>query len=356
MTNQPDLPKAAGLAARREALVPNPNGRLRDQFHEVARFRHLSVRTEGAYWDWVVRYLRFHREQTGAWVHPRELGSRGVTPFLTWLAAERAVAASTQNQALNALLFLYREVLLAPFVPGDFVRARRPAQLPAVLTRAEVRALLGELSGTHRLMAQLLYGTGLRLLELLRLRVKDVDFGQGQILVRAGKGGKDRVTMLPESLRAGLQAHLQRVRRLHEQEVGAGWGAAALPGGLARKAAEWSTDWAWQWVFPAAARSVDPVTGRVGRHHAGETGLQRALKAALGRTGMAKRASCHTLRHSFATHLLEAGVSIRTVQDLLGHKDVATTQLYTHVMHKPGLGVRSPLDGLGGERVEELAA
>jgi len=335
--------KAANLP--RENVLANPKKRLREQFHEVARFRHLSPRSEGAYWEWVVRYLKFHRSPAGDWRHPRDLGTTGVTPFLTHLATERNVAASTQNQALNALLFLYREVLQAPMRAENFVRVRRPPRMPTVLTRAEVMELLAALVGTHRLMAQLLYGTGLRLLELLRLRVKDVDFARGQIVVHDGKGEKDRVTMLPESLREPLQAHLKKVRALHEQELAEGLGWVALPGGLAKKFPNAEHEWVWQWVFPSAHRSMDRETGRLGRHHTAETGLQRAVKEALSRTKITKPASCHTLRHSFATHLLEAGTDLRTLQDLLGHKDVTTTQIYTHVMQKPGLGVRSPLDG-----------
>jgi integron integrase len=326
-------------------LLPNPKGRLKDQFHEVARFRHFSPRTEAAYWEWVVRYLKYHRDAAGGWQHPGVLGSRGVTPFLTHLAVVRNVAASTQNQALNALLFLYRDVLSVPFVAGDFTRARRPSRMPTVLTREEVGVLLAALEGTHQLMAQMLYGTGLRLLELLRLRVKDVDFGRGQITVHDGKGAKDRVTMLPQSVREALQQHPVRVRALHDRDLAAGYGRVALPGGLARKFPNANREWPWQWVFPSAHLSKGPEFTHVGRHHTAETGLQRALKRALGRTQIDKPASCHTLRHSFATHLLERGTDIRSVQDLLGHKDVSTTQIYTHVMQSPGPGVRSPLDG-----------
>jgi integron integrase len=326
-------------------LVVNPKAKLRDQFHEAARYRHISDRTEESYWQWVVRYLRFHRDRMGAWVHPKELGTRGVAPFLTYLATERNVAASTQNQALNALLFLYREVLRAEFVAGEFVRVRRPARLPTVLTRAEVKLLLAAMEGTHRLMAQLLYGTGMRLLECLRLRVKDVDFGQGHIVVHDGKGTKDRVTVLPNSVRGELQAHLAKVRELHEQDLAEGFGRVWLPGSLAKKFPAAEREWTWQWVFPSAHRSRDREAKRVGRHHTAESGLQKALKQALNKSGITKPATCHSLRHSFATHLLESGTDIRSLQDLLGHKDVTTTQIYTHVMHKPGLGVRSPLDG-----------
>jgi integron integrase len=336
--------QAKAARAPVDKLLPNPKGKLQEQFHEVARFKHLSLRTEQAYWEWVVRYLKFHRKANGDWQHPRDLGSRAVTPFLTWLATERNVSISTQNQALNALLFLYREVLALPMQAGDFVRVSRPAGLPTVLTREEVYELLGALSGTYQLMAKMLYGTGMRLMEMLRLRVKDIDFGRGQIMIRAGKGGKDRVTMLPQSLREPLREHLAKVQARHKRDLTESFGQVPLPSGLDRKYPNAGKEWAWQWVFPSASRSSDPQTGLVSRHHTAETGLQRYLKDALGRTTIAKSASCHTLRHSFATHLLESGADIRTVQDLLGHKNVITTQIYTHVMQKPGLGIKSPLD------------
>jgi len=320
-----------------------PKVRLQDQFHAVARFQHLSLRTEQAYWEWVMRYLKFHRARAGGWVDPREQGTTGVTPFLTELAVQ-GVAVSTQNQALNALLFLHREVLKQRFEAGDFLRVSRPPRLPVVLSREEARELIGQLDGTYKLMAQLLYGTGLRLLELLRLRVKDIDFGRGQITVREGKGGGSRVTMLPESLRTVLREHLERVRKLHERDLAEGFGWVPLPGQLAQKYVNAGKEWPWQWVFPSAHRSRDPVSGNIARHHTSETGLQRVMKLAVGRASFNKPASCHTLRHSFATHLLEGGTDIRNVQSLLGHKSVVTTQLYTHVMQKPGIGVRSPLD------------
>jgi integron integrase len=340
----PRYARAKAASAPLGIFLPNPKAKLKDQFHEVARFKHLAARTEASYWDWVVRYLKFHKGVLGGWRHPRDLGTQGVTPFLTYLATERDVAISTQNQALNALLFLYREVLAMPFASGDFVRVKRTPGVPTVLTKEEVRELLGALSGTHELMARLLYGTGLRLLELLRLRVKDVDFARGQIFVRAGKGNKDRVTILPESLREPLKAHLLGVRELHQRDLVLGTGTVHLPPALARKYPHAEREWGWQWVFPSATRSRDPETGKVRRHHTAEPALQRALKAALHRTTITKSASCHTLRHSFATHLLESGTDIRTVQVLLGHNNVATTQIYTHVMQKPGLGVKSPLD------------
>jgi len=329
-----------------EKLLPNPKARLKDQFHEVVRFKHLSPRTERAYWEWVVRYLKFHKERAGDWRHPRDLGSKEVKPFLSWLATARDVSVSTQNQALNAMLFLYREVLGMTFIAGDFIRVRRPPSVPTVLTQHEVRELLGAMTGIYQLMARLLYGTGIRLLELLRLRVKDVDFARGQIVVRGGKGAKDRVTMLPDSLREPLQQYLVGVRKWHERDLVDGYGSVHLPPGLARKYPNACREWGWQFVFPSSNRSTDAETGLTGRHHMAETGLQRSIKEALRRTTLTKPASCHTLRHSFATHLLESGVHIRSVQDLLGHKNVATTQIYTHVMQKPGLGVKSPLDSL----------
>jgi len=344
MTPQSLSARAAGAPLGR--LLPNPKARLKDQFHDVARFKHLSPRTECSYWEWTVRYLKFHRTRAGEWRHPRDLGSQGVTPFLTYLATERDVSVSTQNQALNALLFLYREVLALSIVTGDFVRVKRSPGVPTVLTREEVRELIDALTGTYQLMARLLYGTGMRLLELLRLRVKDVDFARGQIVVRAGKGAKDRVTILPDLLREPLQKHLAGVRNLHERDLVDGFGCVFLPSGLARKYPNATREWAWQWVFPSANLSTDSETGRIGRHHTAETGLQRTIKEALRRTTITKSASCHTLRHSFATHLLESGVDIRTVQNLLGHKNVATTQIYTHVMQKPGLGVKSPVDSI----------
>ena len=342
MAFQPPLANTARPPVER--LLPNPKGKLKDQFHEVARFKHLSFRTETTYWEWVVRYLKFHKERAGGWTHPKDLGSRAVTPFLTWLATDRDVSISTQNQALNALLFLHREVLSLPMVAGDFVRVRRAPGVPTVLTREEVRELLGAMSGLNQLMAQLLYGTGMRLLEMFRLRVKDIDFGRGQIIVRAGKGAKDRVTMLPEALREPLQKHLAGVRLQHNYDLKEGYGQVALPPGLGRKYPKASREWGQQWVFPSVTRSTNTELGFTGRHHLAETGLQRALKEALARTTINKGATCHTLRHSFATHLLEGGTDIRQVQDLLGHKNVATTQIYTHVMQKPGIGVRSPLD------------
>ena len=337
-------------------FVPNPKARLKEQFHEVCRFKHLALRSEEAYWGWVVRLVRFFDSK----INPRDMNGMQLAEFLSHLACVDRVAASTQNQALNALMFLYREVLHVEQAVAEFERVRRPARLPQVLSRNEVSRLLAAVEPEHRLPLQLLYGTGLRLMEGLRLRVKDVDFERNQIVVHGGKGDKDRSTMLPERLKAELQAHLDRVKLIHAEDLGKGLGAVWLPGGLARKYPGAAREWGWQWVFPAKGLAIDPEsvgfssgstesrpTGSgptLRRHHVKEDTLQRAIKQAAMRAGLAKYVTPHTLRHSFATHLLEGGTDIRTLQDLLGHKDVSTTQIYTHVMQKPGIGVRSPLD------------
>jgi len=283
----------------------------------------------------------------GGWRHPRELGAAEVQAFLNDLALNQKVAVSTQNQALNGLVFLYREVLHMELGDmGKIERPRRPARLPVVLTHAEAQRLLAGMTGTHQLMASLLYGTGMRLMECVRLRVKDVDFAANHILVRDGKGFKDRVTMLPDSLKAKLQTHLKRVKLLHEKDLAAGQGKVYLPFALGKKYPNAEREWAWQYVFPAAGLSKDPRSSQLRRHHVNEQGLQRAVKAAVRLAGINKSASCHSLRHSFATHLIEKKYDLRTVQELLGHKDVSTTQIYTHVMQKPGIGVQSPLDDL----------
>lgn len=346
--------------AKAALVIANPKAKLLDQLKEVLRLKHYSLRTEEAYVAWVRRYLVFHRdkgadglaqgrrgaEAGGGWVHPRDLGAADVVAFLNHLANTENVAAATQNQALNAISFLYAQVLRIDLGDlGEFLAASKRRRIPVVLSKEEVGKLLASLEGTYQLMARVLYGTGLRLLECLRLRVMDIDFGRNQIVVRGGKGDKDRVTVLPEALRVPLQEHLKRVKLLWEADVREGFGEVYLPEALARKYSKAAREWGWQWVFPSRSRSRDPRSGKVRRHHVQETGLQRAMKAGLHLSGITKRASCHTLRHSFATHLLENGYDIRTVQDLLGHKDVSTTQIYTHVMQKPGLGVRSPLDG-----------
>lgn len=307
-----------------------------------ARMRRLglSLRTEAAYIGWVRRFILANDKR-----HPREMGAREVEAFLTRLATHGRVSASTQNQALAGLLFLYREVLALdlPWM-GEIQRAKKPVRLPTVLTRDEVGALLAQMSGVTWLMAALLYGTGLRLMECLRLRAQDVDFVRREIIVRHGKGGKDRRTVLPAMVADALQGQFVSARLLHERDLAAGFGAARLPNALDRKYPNAPYDWGWQYVFPATARSLDPRSGVERRHHLDESVLQRAVNAAVRRAGIVKPATCHTLRHSFATHLLEMGSDIRTVQELLGHSDVATTQIYTHVLNRGGSGVVSPLD------------
>jgi integron integrase len=314
--------------------------RLLDHVRAVLRRKHYSLRTEETYVGWVKRFVLFHGKR-----HPRELGLPEVEAFLTDLAVQQHVAASTQNQALSALLFLYAEVLQQPLEgPIHAVRAKQTEHLPTVLTRDEVIRVLDALTGVHQLMGKLLYGSGLRLMECVRLRIKDVDFAQRQIVVRDGKGGKDRVTPLPERLVVPLQEHLRRVQLLHSQDLRAGYGEVFLPAAFERKAANAGREWIWQYVFPAKQRSTDPRSGAVRRHHLDESGLQKAVKRAAQLAQIPKRVTCHTFRHSFATHLLEDGYDIRTVQELLGHHDVATTMIYTHVLSRGGRGVRSPLD------------
>lgn len=319
-----------------------PIGSFLEEVRLVARTRRLSLRTEEAYLHYVREFIYFHQRR-----HPRELGPDEIRAYLTHLAVTRQVAASTQNVACSALLFLYREVLGqdVPAIAG-VPRANRPQRLPTVLTPGEVQALLSQMQGTERLVASLLYGSGLRLLESLRLRVKDLDFSRGELTVRQGKGDKDRITMLPRGLNHPLQRHLAEVRALHEADLREGHGAVLLPHALAQKYPRAEREWAWQWVFPAEKRSTDPRSGQVRRHHLAEDRVQRAVKRAIRAAGIAKPGSPHTLRHSFATHLLENGYDIRTVQELLGHKDVSTTMIYTHVLNRGGNAVRSPLDEL----------
>jgi integron integrase len=306
------------------------------------RTRHYSRRTEQAYVAWVRRFIRHHGQH-----HPRAMGEREVRDYLAYLAVKRGVSASTQSQALAAIQFLYRDVLRQPlgFVNG-VPRAKRSARLPVVLSRDEVRRLVAELHGTTRVMALLLYGAGLRLNECLDLRVKDVDFDMRQIVVRGGKGDKDRVTMLPAAAEPGLRSQLERARAIHARDLASGGAEVSLPGALARKLPDAARSWEWQWVFPASSRYRDPATGRWRRHHLHETVLQRAVRAAGVRALLSKRVTCHGLRHSFATHLLEDGYDIRTVQELLGHKDVSTTMISTHVLSRGARGVRSPADGM----------
>lgn len=316
--------------------------KLLDQVRDKVRLRHYSLSTERQYVFWVKRFVLYHGKR-----HPADMGAAEVESFLTHLAVEGQVAASTQNQALSALLFLYREVLGQdlPWMQ-EVVRAKRPARLPVVLTPAEVAAVLARMDGVHGLMARLLYGTGMRLMEVVRLRVKDVEFARHEVVVRDGKGGKDRVTMLPQSLVVPLQAHLVWRRRLFDDDKALGKADVFLPDALARKYPQAPQEWAWQYVFPAGSFSVDPRSGAQRRHHIDEKLLQRAMKRAVAAAGVAKPATPHTLRHSFATHLLLGGHDIRTVQELLGHADVSTTMIYTHVLNKGGRGVSSPLDAL----------
>lgn len=314
--------------------------RLLDQVRDVIRTRHYSIRTEESYLQWVRRFILFNGKR-----HPVDMGAPEVEAFLTHLAVERNVAASTQSQALSAILFLYRDVLAVdlPWLDG-VTRAKKPRRLPVVLTPDEVARVLAQMEGTPALMARMLYGSGLRLMECVRLRVKDIDFERREILVREAKGNKDRVTMLSQSLVEPLQRHLRRVRELHGEDVAQGMGEVWLPHALSVKKPAAPREWGWQYVFPSKRLSLDPRTGQRGRHHVDEKVLQRSIKVALARAGIVKPATTHTLRHSFATHLLENGYDIRTVQELLGHADVATTQIYTHVLNRGGLGVRSPLD------------
>lgn len=316
--------------------------RLLDRVRLAIRARHYSLRTEEAYVAWIRRFILFHGKR-----HPLEMGEAEINAFLTDLAVRGGVSASTQNQALAAVLFLYRHVLEKPLPAiADVVRAKRPQRLPVVLTRAQVRAVIGRMGGTPRIAAMLLYGSGMRLLECLRLRVKDVEYGENRIVVRDAKGHRDRVVPFPIVLRAALASGLSRVKGLHERDLAEGFGAVFLPDALARKYPRADREWGWQWVFPADHRSRDPRTQVERRHHLHETIVQRAVKQAVRDVGLSRAASCHTFRHSFATHLIQDGYDIRTVQELLGHKDVKTTMIYTHVLNRGGLGVRSPADVL----------
>ena len=339
----------------RGRILANPKLKFLDQCREVMRFKQLARRSEETYIQWIRRFILFHRKlaavtdaplQKWIWRHPKDMGEAEVRAFLTDLAVRRQVGAATQNQALNALLFLYREVLGVEmdWVDG-FEQAQRSRRVPVVLNQEEMQALLKQLTGLQGLIGQVLYGTGLRLLEGLRLRIKDVDFARNQIIVHGGKGDKDRVTVLPDRLKAELQTHLQSVRRTWQEDVAAGHGKVWLPGALRMKYPGAERAWGWQWVFPSGELSIAPETKVRRRHHVSDAAVQNAIKLAARRAGLTKWVTPHTLRHSFATHLLENGYDIRTVQDLLGHKNVATTQIYTHVMQKPGIGVRSPLDG-----------
>lgn len=331
---------APGNGGINRTVGGRPAPRLFEEVRRVLRLKHYSLRTEEVYLGWIRRFVLAHGRR-----HPRELGAAEVEHFLSGLAVQGKVAASTQNQALSALLFLYRQVLgiELPWMEG-VVRAKRPQRVPAVLSREEVTRVLACMEGRPWLLASLLYGTGMRLMEALRLRVKDVDFDRREITVRDGKGGKDRHTMLPQTLADPLRREIERAATLHAADLAAGFGAVWLPHALARKYPSAPRESGWQYVFPAPRRSRDPRDGIERRHHFDDALLSRALKRACRDAAVAKPVSAHTLRHSFATHLLEAGQDIRTVQELLGHKDVATTQIYTHVLNRGGLGVVSPLD------------
>lgn len=304
--------------------------------------RHYSQRTEQAYSHWVSRFLYFHQGRP-----PAEMAEADINRFLTHLAVTEKVSASTQNQALAALLFLYRHVIGRDVGDlGKVIRARKPERLPVVMAREEVKAVLANLTGDKWLMAAIMYGAGLRLMECLRLRVQDIDVSRNEILVRDGKGAKDRITMLPDSLKVPLQDHLKKAKAVHQRDLAEGWGRVQLPHALDRKYPNAPKDWRWQWVFPQEHRWVNTGTKEQGRHHVDESLVQKAVREAVAKAGLTKRATCHTFRHSFATHLLESGSDIRTIQELLGHRDVKTTMIYTHVLNRGPGGVRSPLDGL----------
>lgn len=340
-----NLQAAPTLRESKSSYRPNLRKRTRtpkliDQVRRAIRARQYSPRTESAYVRWVREFVRFHNLR-----HPKELGADEIRQFVSYLANERRVSASTQNQALCALLFLYREVLGGDIGWIDGIElTRRPRRLPVVLTRDEVRAVLRELSGTSRLIASLMYGSGLRLMEVSQLRIKDLDLNRSQITVRDGKGRKDRVTVLPASLIEPLQVHLGRVRDLHRVDLSQGMGAVELPDALRRKAPRSPKEWGWQWVFPAQRTYTDRETGEIRRHHRHRTIIQRDVRRVALLSRIPKRVTCHALRHSFATHLLESGADIRTIQELLGHSDIRTTMIYTHVLNRGGLGVTSPLD------------
>jgi len=314
--------------------------KLLDRVRDTLRRKNYAYRTEQAYTSWIKRYIFYHHKR-----HPEEMGEHDIEAFLTYLAVESCVSPSTQNQALAALQFLYNEVLHLPLDQEILpTPAKRSKHLPVVLSKREALEVLEELSGVHKLIAGLLYGSGLRVSECLRLRIQDLDFDRREILVRSGKGAKDRVSVLPDSVRPDLQRHLKSVKVAHQQALAEGYGTVGFPRGLARKYPNAAREWIWQYVFPAPKRSRDPRSGEVRRHHLHPSGIRRAVKSASHRAGVTKHVTPHIFRHSFATHLLENGYDIRTVQELLGHSDVSTTMIYTHVLNKGGRGVKSPLD------------
>ena len=322
---------------------PDPKLKLMDQVRQVLRYHHYAYRTEKSYCDWIIRYIKFHGGNT----HPGKMGKKEIDAFLSHLATHLHVSAATQSQALNAIVFLYRRVLALP-IEGQIepVRAKRHPRPPVVMTKTEVQRVLGQMQGTHLLMAKMLYGCGLRLMECVRLRVQDIDIERSLVYVRAAKGGKDRTTVLSKAIQHELRLHIGRVKRLHDEDLAKGNGEVYLPGALSKKYPHAGKEFRWQYVFPSKNLSSDPRSNVIRRHHVLESGLQKAVKTAVERSGLNKRVSCHTFRHSFATHMLENGVNIRVVQELMGHADVKTTEIYTHVMEKDISAVLSPLDQL----------
>jgi len=324
-------------------FMPDPKLKLMDQVRQVLRYHHYAYRTEQTYCDWILRYIKFHGGKT----HPARMGKPEIDAFLSHLATHGRVAASTQRQALNAIIFLYRHVLDQPIEDQLApVKAKKRSRPPVVMTQAEVQRVMSHMEGTHLLMAKMLYGCGLRLMECVRLRVQDLDFERNMVYVRAAKGGKDRTTLFPKSIQPELRQHLEKVKSLHDEDLAKGHGEVYLPGALARKYPSAAREFRWQYVFPAKTLSRDPRSDALRRHHVLESGLQKAVKTAVNRAGITKSVSCHTFRHSFATHMLENGVNIRVVQELMGHADVKTTEIYTHVMEKDITAVLSPLDRL----------
>lgn len=327
----------------KQKFRPDPDLKLMDQIRQVLRYHHYAYRTEQTYCDWIARFIRFFEAKQ----HPKDMGKREIEAFLSHLATERKVSAATQKLALNAIMFLYKNVLDQP-VDGliEPIKAKRHRQIPVVLSQAEVKTVLAQMSGIHQLMAKLLYGGGLRLMECIRFRIQDLDFERNLIYLRAAKGGKDRTTIFPTSIKDALENHVLRVKQLHEQDLANGYGQVYLPGALEKKYPNAAKEFGWQYVFPSKNLSTDPRSEVVRRHHVQESGLQKAVKVAVTRAGIYKKVACHTFRHSFATHLLENGVNIRVVQELMGHSDVKTTEIYTHVMAKDINSVASPLDAL----------
>ena len=327
----------------KQKFKPDPKLKLMDQTRQVLRYHHYAYRTEQTYCDWIMRYIKFHGGKT----HPTQMGKTQIDTFLSHLATHDKVSASTQRQALNAIIFLYRHVIDQP-IEDQFepVKAKKHTRPPVVMTQSEVSRVMSNMEGTHLLMAKILYGCGLRLMECVRLRVQDLDFDRNILYVRDAKGVKDRTTLFPQAIRTELQQHLEKVKRLHDEDLAKGYGNVYMPGALAKKYPSASMEFRWQYVFPSKNLSCDPRSNAKRRHHVLESGLQKAVKVAVDKAGITKRVSCHTFRHSFATHLLENGVNIRVVQELLGHADVKTTEIYTHVMEKDISAVSSPLDRL----------